>query len=146
MLVPSNRMFYALEAVLFIAYNAKSDAVASHDIAERQNLPARYLEPMLQKLVRAGILKSVRGPQGGYILGRERRRISLTDIARVLEKDDALPKAGTALGEAVLLPLMGDLQKSWRKELEAITLADLCARASDAGVTPDFELHHDFTI
>lgn len=146
MLVPSNRVFYALEAVLFIAYNGKSGAIASNDIAERQNLPPRYLEPILQKLVRAGILKSVRGPQGGYILGRERRRISLADITRTLEKGDTLPASSTLLGESILLPLAGELQTAWHKRLEEITLADLCARAVDAGLTPDHDHHHDFTI
>ena len=146
MLVPSNRIFYALEAVLFIAYNGKSGAIASRDVAERQNLPARYLEPMLQKLVRAGILKSVRGPQGGYILGRERRRITLADVAAVLEKDDAIPAASTKLGDAILLPAMDDLQREWLKQMEGMTLADLCARADEAGIAPDFEQHHDFAI
>lgn len=145
MLVPSNRLFYAIEAVLFIAYNGKSGAVASRDVAERQNLPARYLEPMLQKLVRAGILKSVRGPQGGYILGRERRRISLADIARALGKEAAIDSS-TVLGEMILLPLIGELQQEWNGRLESITLADLCTRASDAGITSDYDAHHDFTI
>lgn len=146
MLVPSNRIFYAIEAVLFIAYNGKSQAIASRDVAERQNLPARYLEPIMQKMVRAGILKSVRGPQGGYVLGRERRRITLADIAQVLEKDDATPPAATPLGELVLQPALRELQSSWTQQLATVTLADLCTRATSANIQPELAQPQDFTI
>ncbi|OYW13801.1 MAG: hypothetical protein B7X02_01370 [Rhodospirillales bacterium 12-54-5] len=146
MLVPSNRIFYAIEAVLVIAYHSKSGAVASRDVAERQGLPPRYLEPILQKMVRAGILKSVRGPQGGYILGRERRRITLADIAAVLEPDDALPPAATPLGELILQPTLHTLQTAWKKNMEHITLADLCAKATAANISSETEPHSDFTI
>ena len=50
--------------------------------AARHNLPPRHLETMLQALVRAGILKGVRGPRGGYEIARERRRITAGDIVR----------------------------------------------------------------
>lgn len=146
MLVPSKRIFYALEAVLFIAYNAKAGAIASRDIAERQQLPARYLEPILQKLVREGILKSVRGPQGGYVLGRERRRITLKDVYDVLAADEALPASALPLGERVLRPVLGDTQKTWEAQLAEINIASLCERAAELSIAPAFEQPQDFTI
>lgn len=146
MLVPSKRIFYALEAVLFIAYNAKNGAVASRDIAERQELPARYLEPILQKLVRAGILKSVRGPQGGYVLGRERRRITLKDICDVLSEEATLPPSSLPLGERVLRPVMDDAQAVWQAQLAEINIAALCERAEHVNIPTAFEPTQDFTI
>lgn len=146
MLVPSKKIFYALEAVLFIAYNAKTGAIASRDIAERQQLPARYLEPILQKLVRAGILKSVRGPQGGYELGRERRRISLKDICDVLAADEALPASSLPLGEQVLRPVMDDAQRAWQAQLADINIAGLCERAAQQRIAPAFQQTQDFAI
>jgi Rrf2 family protein len=146
MLVPSKRIFYALEAVLFIAYNAKTGAIASRDIADRQQLPARYLEPILQKLVRAGVLKSVRGPQGGYILGRERRRITLKDICDVLEEDEALPPSSIKLGEEVLQPVLGEARAAWQSQLASIDIASLCERAEKLSIAPAFEPLQDFTI
>jgi Rrf2 family protein len=146
MLVPSKRIFYALEAVLFIAYNSKSGAIASRDIAERQQLPARYLEPILQKLVRAGVLKSVRGPQGGYVLGRERRRITLKDICDVLSEDELLPNSSLPLGEEVLRPVMTEAQGAWLAQLAEINIASLCERAAEQGIAPAFEQPQDFTI
>ena len=51
-------------------------------LAARHSLPARHLEPVLQALVRMGILKGIRGPRGGYELARERRRITADEILR----------------------------------------------------------------
>jgi deoxyuridine 5'-triphosphate nucleotidohydrolase len=72
----SRKTALALEAVLDVAYNARPDPVQSRDITERQGIPHRYLEQVLQRLVRDGILKGVRGPRGGYTLARERRRVT----------------------------------------------------------------------
>ena len=57
----------------------------SQDIARRLGLPRRYLEQVLQQLVRAGVLKGVRGPRGGYRLARERRRVTVGEIVRVVQ-------------------------------------------------------------
>ena len=56
----------------------------SQDIARRLVLPRRYLEQVMQQLVRAGILRGVRGPRGGYRLARDRRRVSVGDVVRVV--------------------------------------------------------------
>src|SRR5918999_3064926 len=74
MLRPSKKLVLALEAVTDIAYHGGVEPVQSQDIARRLNLPRRYLEQVMQQLVRAGILRGVRGPRGGYRLARERRR------------------------------------------------------------------------
>jgi Rrf2 family iron-sulfur cluster assembly transcriptional regulator len=63
--------------------------VRSGDITERQRIPKRYLEQVLQHLVRAGILNGKRGPRGGYRLGRERQRITLGEVVRVVRKLEA---------------------------------------------------------
>ena len=89
MLRLSRKTVLSLEAVLDIAYNARPDPVQSRDITERQGIPNRYLEQVLQRLVRAGVLKGVRGPRGGYTLARERRRISVGDVLRVVSAMDA---------------------------------------------------------
>ena len=74
----TKKLLFAVEAVLDVAYNGLSD------ITEREGIPQRYLEPVLQELVRHGILIGVRGPSGGYRLARERNRISLGDIVRTV--------------------------------------------------------------
>ncbi|NBQ40628.1 MAG: transcriptional regulator, partial [Alphaproteobacteria bacterium] len=70
----SRRSLLAIAAVVDIAIHARPDPVAAKHLAERHQLPPRHLETILQALVRAGILKGVRGPKGGYELATERRR------------------------------------------------------------------------
>src|SRR5262245_44392101 len=70
----------AITAVIDIALNARGRPVAAKALATRHSLPPRHLEPVLQALVRHGILKGVRGPRGGYELARERSRITADDI------------------------------------------------------------------
>ena len=70
MLRISKKMMFALEAVVDIAVHSGPDPVQSRDITARQGIPQRYLEQVMQLLVRASILRGVRGPKGGYRLAR----------------------------------------------------------------------------
>src|SRR2546423_15387038 len=76
----TKKLLFAIEAVLDIAYNGGHAPVRSSEITEREGIPRRYLEPVLQELVRHKILLGIRGPSGGYRLARGRRRVSLGDI------------------------------------------------------------------
>jgi len=110
MLRLSKKLMFAIEAVLDIAYNAGAQPVQSREINSRQGIPRRYLEPVLQQLVRAGILEGVRGPRGGYRLARERRRISLAEIAEAVRSTEAAADPfdvppGSPLGQEIVRPL-----------------------------------------
>ncbi len=146
MLTPSRKTFYAVEAVLFIAYNCKAGPISSAEIADQQRLPTRYLEPLMQKLVRAGILRGVRGPSGGYVLGRERRRITLKDICDVVEEEHALPESTMPLGQQVLNPEVSNLLGIWSGSLNEITIAYLCDRANALGIENIAITATDFAI
>src|SRR5260370_7679159 len=67
----TKKLLYAIEAVLDIAYNGGAAPVRSVEITEREGIPRRYLEPVLQELVRERILVGIRGPSGGYRLAPE---------------------------------------------------------------------------
>src|SRR5213594_925614 len=86
----------AIAAVIDIALNARGRPVAAKSLAHRHRLPPRHLEPVLQALVRHGILKGVRGPRGGYELAREQRRITADDILRAAGtvEEAAIPTPG----------------------------------------------------
>ena len=141
----SRRLYYAMEAVLFIAYNSGSGLVGGKEIATSQNVPTRYLEPMMQKLVRSGVLRGVRGPRGGYALGREKRLITLAQVCDALDDDESAFHS-TPLGNKVILPAMEQLRESMYQQLDAITLSDLCERAAQMRVARNNESPHDFTI
>jgi Rrf2 family transcriptional regulator, iron-sulfur cluster assembly transcription factor len=148
---PPRKLIYALEAVVDIAYNARPEPVQAKRITERQGVPQRYLEQVMQCLVRAGILKGVRGPRGGYTLARERRRISVGEVVRVIEAMDAEGDeekldAGSELGRRVVRPLWQELNDATLTRLDATTLEDLCVKARDLGVRPESRDAGDFAI
>ncbi len=138
MLSPSKKTLFAIEAVLDIAYNAGGEPVQSSEITARQGIPRRYLEQTLQALVRANILIGVRGPRGGYRLARERRRISVGDIVRVVQaSESAAPEEDlphSDIGVLVIQPMWGDLQTSLMAELDDLSIDTLCQRAAEKGV------------
>ncbi len=78
---------YGLRAVLDLAMNEKNEAVALSGIAERQDISMSYLEQLIAKLKKAGIVNSIRGAQGGYVLAKKPEEISVGDILRALEGD-----------------------------------------------------------
>jgi Rrf2 family protein len=136
MLRLSKKTMFVLEAVLDIACNARPDPVQSKDIAQRQGIPQRYLEGALQHLVRAGILRGVRGPKGGYRLARERRRISVAEVVRLMEEMDEQDSepATSPLGREVVQPLWRELRGDMLDRLEGVSLEDLFRQARQAGV------------
>lgn len=150
MITLTKKFYYAVEAVLYIAYNAGHGPISSRDIALRQGLPSRYLEQLMQKLVRGGILRGVRGPHGGYVLARERRRITVGDICEVLreEKEDQNMEgyAGTPLGEKIVMPVWDGAHKHMMEYLKQVNLADLCERALARNLKKDADLRMDFAI
>lgn len=149
MLTLSRKTKLALEAVLDVAYNSRPDPVQSKDITKRQGIPQRYLEQVMQALVHAEILKGVRGPRGGYRLARERRRISVGQVVRVVDamevQEPELPRT-SALGDQVVVPVMVQLQADLMLKLDAITFEDLCRSAQDKGIDPANQKRMDFHI
>jgi Rrf2 family transcriptional regulator, iron-sulfur cluster assembly transcription factor len=122
----------AITAVIDIALNARGRPVAAKALATRHSLPPRHLEPVLQALVRHGILKGVRGPRGGYELARERRRITADDILRAAGTADDIN--GTSLADSILLnkvvmPALGEAEHAFANALARINVADLAQSA-----------------
>ena len=76
---------YGLRAVIDLAKYAKNEPVSLSDVAERQNISISYLEQLIAKLKKAGIVQSTRGAQGGYSLAKNPEEISVGEILRALE-------------------------------------------------------------
>lgn len=151
MLRMSNKLLLAIEAVVDIAYNAGGEPVQSREIARRQGIPQRYLEQVLQRLVRAGVLAGVRGPRGGYRLARERRRISVGEITRAVDalastSNPTADSTGSDLAHKVLKPMWSELQKDLMDRLDAISIEDLCVRARSAEVASKAFHKLDYSI
>ncbi len=147
----TRKTLFAIEAVLDIAYNGGSEPAQSREITRRQGIPARYLEQVLQQLVRAGILTGMRGPRGGYRLARERRRISVGEVVRVVRQmeaagDAADDPAGSALGQQVVRPLWQELQQDVERKLDQVSIEDLCQRAHEADIHSEGARPLDYMI
>ncbi len=148
MLHLSRKQILALESVLDVALHARPDPVQARDITDRQNVPQRYLEQIMQALVRADILRGVRGPKGGYRLARERRRIMVGEIVRVIAKlenneEEDSPINGS-YGAGLAQGLADNLQADLMARLDETSIAELCETVhSEQNATtgnPDFNI------
>jgi Rrf2 family protein len=76
---------YALKALVHLEGNGDGRPIASHDIAAAQGLPEKFLLKCLHPLVNAGLLRSVKGPSGGYRLAKPPRDITLLEVVEAAE-------------------------------------------------------------
>src|SRR3974390_184400 len=98
----------AVAAVIDVRMKENGQPISAKALAARHGLPPRHLEPVLQALVRCGILNGIRGPRGGYELARDRRNVSANDILRAAGTVDepGMDRAGSELMNKVVLPAM----------------------------------------
>ena len=131
---------YALRLMLDIAAHDSEEPVRIKEIASRQEISAKYLEQIVAILSKAGYVKSIRGPQGGYRLTRKPEEYSLGDILRLTE--GSLAPVECLEGESNQCPRAGDcitllfwkkLDKAIREVTEGYTLEDLLTWQNQAG-------------
>jgi Rrf2 family protein len=117
----------AIAAVVDIALHDGEHPVSAKTLAVRHGLPPRHLEPVLQALVREGVLKGIRGPGGGYELASEPRHITAGQILRAAEliEDDPAPQSSSPLLADVVMPAVAHAEKALSDALAQITIADM---------------------
>lgn len=143
----SDKSLLAIAAVVDVALHARGTPVAAKALAARHELPPRHLEPVLQALVHAGVLKGVRGPRGGYELARERRRITVADVVRVVEQDaeDALGNFPPIVRD-IVQPAVAEAERGFEVALDGVTIEELCRSAAQDGAKRGLPEGIDFTI
>ena len=85
------KVTYAIMATIELARHGGSIPLQAKVIAKRQGIPSRFIEQILQRLKQAGIVRSLRGPQGGYTLAQDPRQISLADLVNSMNGTDSGP-------------------------------------------------------
>ncbi|MDR3349256.1 MAG: Rrf2 family transcriptional regulator [Acidaminococcales bacterium] len=128
---------YGVVAMYDLAANSGNSPISLKSVAARQNISEHYLEQLMGQLRRAGLVKSARGAQGGYLLVKHPSEITIGDIVRVMEgpiapvdcllTDD--PSSGGYCQRTKSCVTRGIWQKvgeSIARVLDSITLADLC--------------------
>jgi Rrf2 family protein len=127
----STRGRYGLRALIDLAVYENSGAISIREISERQQISEQYLEQLFASLRKAGIVKSVRGAHGGYLLNQLPGEITLKDILNVLEgpvapADCVLADGNCELvGGCVAHDIWIEFTKKINEFLDSITLADL---------------------
>ncbi len=136
MLIRRDRGMLGVAVMLDVAFHGgRTATVSAAEIADRLGLARRGMEPLLQALSRGGLLESVRGPRGGYRLGRPRRDIKLSDVVAVADADaEPSERPSGGLQERVVDVLWAELETTARDRLDALTLDDLLRRAAASGL------------
>ncbi|HTG82643.1 MAG TPA: Rrf2 family transcriptional regulator [Geobacteraceae bacterium] len=141
----STKSRYGLRALFDIAYNSGTLPAQIQDISRRQDISPRYLEQIFQGLKRAGILKSKRGPQGGYFLTRNPEEITVKDIITATEGGMVLvdcvatgkrrkKSACTFEGCCVTQTVWEEATSRLNEYFNALTLKTLCEKGQEMGL------------
>ncbi len=134
----STRGRYGLRAMLDIAINQGDGPITLNSISERQGISVGYLEQLMVPLKKEGLIRSVRGAQGGYLLAREPDKITVGDIIRALEgpiapvacvSEDYPEECDRAEGCVTRL-VWAKVRDSIAQVLDSLTLADLMEEAN----------------
>jgi len=122
------RIIYAIEAVIDIALNSGVNPVQNISIARRQGIPKRYLEQTLQTLVKNNILVALRGPNGGYRLAKERRKIMISDVILSISKlnnSDLNDLYNTEISKFLIEPIISKVTDKSLELLGSISIEDI---------------------
>jgi len=123
-----------VRALLEIALNAEQGPVRISSIARRQKIPVSYLEQLLNKLRRGGVIKSVRGSKGGYLLSKPKDEITVREVIEVLDgpfavadcsKDRCPRETCIGIESCVARLLWRKVENNLDNFLDSITLEDL---------------------
>ncbi|NPV72968.1 MAG: Rrf2 family transcriptional regulator [Pelotomaculum sp.] len=136
----STRGHYGLKAMFDLAQRFGTEPIPLKSVAERQNLSEHYLEQLIAMLRKAGLVRSVRGAQGGYILAREPAEITVGDVIRALEgpiapvscvSEEAPGKCDEA-DYCITRTVWARVRDGIARVLDSISLADICLEAEKA--------------
>ncbi len=142
----SNRSQYGVRALFDIAYYGEGKTIQIHEISKRQGIPRRFLEQIFFILKKAGIIDSIRGPKGGYLLHQAPHEISVGDIIRILEGPiepvpcTTMEEDGSTchyIDKCVTRKVWEGAGNLLTEYFDSITLEDLCLRANELGLKGD---------
>jgi len=132
-MVPSQKSEYAVRAVFELAKREGSGPVKAAKIASAQVIPLRFLENILGQLRQAGVVESVRGKEGGYLLGRPVRDLAVGEVVRLIQGPMSAVDCAEDVGErrctlrpgCVLLPMWERAHKAMMDVYDGTNFKDL---------------------
>ena len=145
----STKGHYGVQAMFDLAQRYGEGPVSLKSVADRQDLSEHYLEQLFASLRKAGLVKSVRGAQGGYTLARDPAEIKVGDIIRVLEGPIVPVECVSADPEQCMKAEFCITRSVWEKVrvsieevLDSITLADMCKDAEESRQNRNFSMYY----
>ncbi len=124
---------YGVRAVLYLASLAYGTVVQTKEIATQEDIPRKYLPSIIRTLARSGIIRTLRGNQGGVMLSRPPEEITLHEVIEAIEGPITLVQCQREPGhcsfgkKCPFLTVCEDVQNSMVSQLEGTTFADLVA-------------------
>lgn len=136
----STKGHYGLKAMFDLAMHYGSEPIPLKVIAERQGISEHYLEQLIAVLRKIGLVKSIRGAQGGYILAKPPSQIKVGDVVRALEGPIAPldcvseyePTACEKVNYCISRDIWARVRDSIAEVIDSITLEDMCRDAEKA--------------
>jgi len=111
----SRKVDYALRAIIHLANEESSErACTVSEIAERERIPRQFLEKIVQQLIQRGLVRSRRGPHGGYVLGRPAEQVTFRDVIEAVEGPISLNVCVGEHADCFLLGACG-MNRIWRE-------------------------------
>ncbi|MHB8171542.1 MAG: RrF2 family transcriptional regulator [Thermincolia bacterium] len=146
----STKGHYGLKAMFDLAQHYGQGPIPLKSVAERQELSEHYLEQLISGLRKAGLVKSVRGAQGGYALAKEPANIKVGDVIRVLEGpiapvdcvNDADTDCCQKADHCVTRNVWEKVKVSITDVLDSITLEDMCKDAEKARLANNYYMYY----
>jgi Rrf2 family iron-sulfur cluster assembly transcriptional regulator len=131
---------YAVTAVLDLAFHEHKGPVSLAAISERQCISLSYLEQLFARLRRNGVVKSTRGPGGGYTLNRDAADISVSDVILAVDESCQVAGCDDADGcqgdyQCLTHDLWNELSNEIRNFLDGISLAEMMANENVQSVS-----------
>ena len=147
---------YGVRALFDVAYHGGGQPTQIKDIARRQKISQRYLEQIFNKLLKAGLLKSRRGPRGGYMLARDPSEITVEDIinaaqgpivpVRCLSEEGMEDPSCEIIDSCITRHVWRETQKLLTDYYRSVTIADLCSIARKQGLSREMNNKYMYFI
>lgn len=142
----SSRTRYGMRAILELAIEYGKEPLQIKVIAEREDISNKYLEQLIAMLKASGLVRSIRGPRGGYMLAKPPEEIQLKEIFLTLEGPmvpaECLqhPEYCPRCTDCATRQIWQELQDAIFGVLESVTLADLVERSLNAKKTTNYQI------
>jgi len=128
------KVTYGIMATIELARHDRTIPLQAKAIAKQQGIPSRFIEQILQGLKQAGIVRSLRGAQGGYTLAQDPSQISLSDLVNSMNGNEAIPSTASSsaghnenrgASNAILSTIWAQVQEAEQAVLRVISLQSL---------------------